>query len=234
MLQVSELKLGYKGILAIQGVSFAANKGEITVIVGANGAGKSTIMKGISGLLPVMGGSIVFEGADIANTPAHEIVKTGIAHVPEGRMTFANMTVEQNLALGAFTVGDNARKEELYAGVYEMFPILKERFAQKAGTLSGGEQQMLAIARGLMSDPKLILLDEPSLGLAPMLVTQIFQFIRTIRELGKTILLVEQNVYEALDLADRAYVLQTGQVVIEGSGKELLGSELVKKAYLGI
>ncbi|MDR2007091.1 MAG: ABC transporter ATP-binding protein [Acidaminococcales bacterium] len=234
MLQVSDLKLGYKGILAIRGVSFTVNKGEITVIIGANGAGKSTIMKGISGLLPAMGGSITFEGIDIVNTPPHEIVKAGIAHVPEGRMTFANMTVEQNLALGAFVVDNSARKEELYAGVYEMFPILKERLAQKAGTLSGGEQQMLAIARGLMSDPKLILLDEPSLGLAPMLVTQIFQFIRTIRELGKTILLVEQTVHEALELADRAYVLQTGQVVIEGAGRELLGSELVKKAYLGI
>jgi branched-chain amino acid transport system ATP-binding protein len=234
MLQVADLKLGYKGILAIQGVSFAANEGEITVIIGANGAGKSTIMKGISGLLPVMGGSITFEGANITNMPAHEIVRAGIAQVPEGRMTFANMTVEQNLSLGAFTVGDSAKKEELHASVYEMFPILKERLMQKAGTLSGGEQQMLAIARGLMSDPKLILLDEPSLGLAPMLVAQIFQFIRTIREIGKTILLVEQNVHEALDLADRAYVLQTGQVVIEGSGKELLGSDLVKKAYLGI
>jgi branched-chain amino acid transport system ATP-binding protein len=215
-------------------VSFAVNKGEIVVIVGANGAGKSTIMRGLSGLLPVLKGSITFNGQDIVKMPAHEIVNAGIAHVPEGRMAFANMTVEQNLALGAFTVKDKKRQEELFKEVYDLFPILRERSQQKAGTLSGGEQQMLAIARGLMSDPQLILLDEPSLGLAPMLVTQIFEFIKTIRSYGKTILLVEQNVYEALSLADRAYVLQTGQMIAEGGGQELLGSELIRKAYLGI
>ncbi|EGO64460.1 ABC transporter ATP-binding protein [Acetonema longum] len=234
MLQVVDLKLGYKGIPAIQGVSFAVKAGEVVAIVGANGAGKSTLIRGISGLLPAMDGSIVFQGTTISNWPAHRIVGQGIAHVPEGRLTFARMTVEQNLALGAFTVPNKAKQEKLYAEVYDMFPRLAERRQQIAGTLSGGEQQMLAIARGLMSDPRLILLDEPSLGLAPKLVSQIFGLIATIKQHGKTILLVEQNVHEALELADRAYVLQTGRMVTEGSGRELLGSELVRKAYLGI
>lgn len=234
MLQVTDLKLGYKGVPAIHGVSFGVSKGEVVAIVGANGAGKSTLMRGISGLLPVLDGQIIFQGRQIGNSPAHRIVGMGIAHVPEGRMTFAGMTVEQNLALGAFTVIDKAKQVKLYGEVFAMFPRLEERKQQIAGTLSGGEQQMLAIARGLMSDPSLILLDEPSLGLAPKLVSQVFDLIRTIKEHGKTILLVEQNVREALELADRAYVLQTGRIVAEGTGQELLGSDLVRKAYLGI
>ena len=234
MLQITDLHIGYKGILAIQGVSFEVNTGEVVSIVGANGAGKSTIMRGISGLLKVVSGSIVFEKRDITNNPAYRIVSYGIAHVPEGRMTFAKMTVEQNLALGAFTITNETRKKELYEEVYDLFPILKERSKQIAGTFSGGEQQMLAIGRGLMSDPKLILFDEPSLGLSPKLVSQIFDLIRKVKDAGKTILLVEQNVREALELADRAYVLQTGKILTEGTGKELLGSDLVRKAYLGI
>lgn len=234
MLQVTDLKLGYKGIMAIQGVSFEVKRGEVVAIIGANGAGKSTLMRGISGILPPMGGRIVFQDKDISNWPAHKIVPEGIAHVPEGRMTFAKMTVEQNLALGAYTIRDKDHVTKLYNEVYELFPILAERKMQIAGTLSGGEQQMLALGRGLMSDPQLVLLDEPSLGLAPKLVSQIFVLIRRIREHGKTILLVEQNVQEALELADRAYVLQTGHILTEGTGQELLGSELVRKAYLGI
>lgn len=234
MLQVADLKLGYKGVLAVQGVSFSVNAGEVVAIVGANGAGKSTLMRGISGLLPTMGGEIVFEGNKISNWPAHRIVGLGIAHVPEGRMTFAKMTVEQNLALGAFTLADPAKRDRIREEVFDMFPILKTRLNQVAGTFSGGEQQMLAIARGLMSDPKLILLDEPSLGLAPKIVTQIFELINEIKKHGKTILLVEQNVREALELADRAYVLQTGRIVTEGAGHELLGSDLIRQAYLGM
>ncbi|MDU4962529.1 MAG: ABC transporter ATP-binding protein [Sporomusaceae bacterium] len=234
MLKVDNVTLGYKGVVAIHGVSFHVSEGEVVAIIGANGAGKSTLMRGISGLLPVMDGAIVFKGSTISNYPAHTIVGQGIAHVPEGRMTFAKMTVEQNLELGGFTVGDPAKRQAIRQEVFEMFPIIKQRLRQTAGTLSGGEQQMLAIARGLMSDPSLILLDEPSLGLAPKLVSQIFELIREIKRHGKTILLVEQNVQEALELADRAYVLQTGRVVNEGTGAELLGSDLVRQAYLGM
>jgi branched-chain amino acid transport system ATP-binding protein len=234
MLNVSNITLGYKGVMAIQGVSFTVNAGEVVAIIGANGAGKSTLMRGISGLLPVTDGEIVFNGKKISNYPAHHIVNLGIAHVPEGRMTFAKMTVEQNLELGGFTVKEPAKREKIRQEVFALFPILKERIRQVAGTLSGGEQQMLAIARGLMSDPALILLDEPSLGLAPKLVSQIFELIREIKQHGKTILLVEQNVQEALELADRAYVLQTGRVVNQGTGAQLLGSDLVRQAYLGM
>lgn len=234
MLQVNNVTLGYKGVVAIHGVSFSVNAGEVVAIIGANGAGKSTLMRGISGLLPVMGGEILFQGETISNHPAHNIVSLGIAHVPEGRMTFAKMTVEQNLELGGFTVKDAARRATIRREVFDMFPVLRERLQQAAGTLSGGEQQMLAIARGLMSDPALLLLDEPSLGLAPKLVSQIFELIREIKRRGKTILLVEQNVQEALELADRAYVLQTGRVVNAGTGAALLGSDLVRQAYLGM
>lgn len=234
MLKVTDITLGYKGVLAIQGVSFNVNAGEVVAIVGANGAGKSTLMRGISGLLPTLSGEISFQGEKISNQPPHNIVSLGIAHVPEGRMTFAKMTVEQNLALGGFTVKDPAKREKIQQEVFEMFPRLQERINQTAGTLSGGEQQMLAIARGLMSDPSLILLDEPSLGLAPKLVSQIFDLIREIKRHGKTILLVEQNVQEALELADRAYVLQTGRIINEGTGTELLGSDLIRQAYLGM
>ncbi|MGQ9824291.1 MAG: ABC transporter ATP-binding protein [Desulfotomaculales bacterium] len=234
MLLVKELAVGYKGMPAVHDVSFEVREGEIVAIVGANGAGKSTILRAISGLLKPARGEINFLGQNISQWPPHRIVAAGIAHVPEGRLTFARMTVEQNLALGAYTVSSGAQKEALREEVYALFPRLRERRLQIAGTLSGGEQQMLAIARGLMSAPRLVLLDEPSLGLMPKLVDQIFDFVRQIKERGKTILLVEQNVREALELADRGYVLQTGRIVAEGTGKELLESDLVRRAYLGI
>jgi branched-chain amino acid transport system ATP-binding protein len=234
MLQAKDLKLGYKGTPAIHGISFGVKAGEVVAVVGANGAGKSTILRGISGIIQPMGGDIVFCGERLNNRPPHEIVGLGIAHVPEGRLTFARMTVEQNLLLGAYTVKSEQQSSARLEEMYELFPRLKERRTQLAGTMSGGEQQMLVIARGLMSDPKLLMLDEPSLGIAPKLVMQIFDFIRKIKESGKTILLVEQNVREALELADRAYVLQTGRIVTEGSGAELLGSDLVRQAYLGL
>lgn len=234
MLNIKNLELGYKGTPAIQGISMQVKALEVVAVVGANGAGKSTILRGISGLIKPTAGSIEFEGNLLNNVPAHEIVNRGIAHVPEGRLTFARMTVAQNLMLGAFTVKAPAESAARLEEMYEMFPRLKERRSQAAGTLSGGEQQMLVIARGLMSDPKLLMLDEPSLGIAPKVVIQIFDMLRNIKDQGKTILLVEQNVREALDLADRAYVLQTGRIVAEGTGQELLGSDLVRKAYLGM
>ncbi|HWR29169.1 MAG TPA: ABC transporter ATP-binding protein [Negativicutes bacterium] len=234
MLNIKDLELGYKGTPAIQGLSLHIKSLEVVAVVGANGAGKSTILRGISGLIKPTAGSIEFEGKPLNDVPAHEIVNRGIAHVPEGRLTFARMSVEQNLMLGAFTVKVPAESAARLEEMYEMFPRLKERRSQAAGTLSGGEQQMLVIARGLMSDPKLLMLDEPSLGIAPKVVIQIFDMLRNIKDQGKTILLVEQNVREALDLADRAYVLQTGRIVAEGTGQELLGSDLVRKAYLGL
>jgi branched-chain amino acid transport system ATP-binding protein len=234
MLKLKDLELGYKGTPAIQGISMQVKPLEVIAVVGANGAGKSTILRGISGLIKPTAGLIEFEGKPLNNLPAHEIVNLGIAHVPEGRLTFARMTVEQNLMLGAFTVKSSAESATRLEEMYEMFPRLKERRSQAAGTMSGGEQQMLVIARGLMSNPKLLMLDEPSLGIAPKVVLQIFDMLRNIKEKGKTILLVEQNVREALDLADRAYVLQTGRIVAEGTGQELLGSDLVRKAYLGL
>jgi len=234
MLNIKDLELGYKGTPAIQGLSLHIKSLEVVAVVGANGAGKSTILRGISGLIKPTAGSIEFEGKPLNDVPAHEIVNRGIAHVPEGRLTFARMSVEQNLMLGAFTVKVPTESAARLEEMYEMFPRLKERRSQAAGTLSGGEQQMLVIARGLMSDPKLLMLDEPSLGIAPKVVIQIFDMLRNIKDQGKTILLVEQNVREALDLADRAYVLQTGRIVAEGTGQELLGTDLVRKAYLGL
>ena len=234
MLNVKELKLGYKGMPAIHGTSFSVREGELVAIVGANGAGKSTILRGLSGILPPLAGEIEFCGRKIGGIPAHKVVELGMAHVPEGRLTFARMSVEQNLLLGAYTVNSPKIAADRLAEMYELFPRLGERKTQSAGTMSGGEQQMLAIARGLMSDPKLLLLDEPSLGIMPKLVTQIFDMLRLIKQRGKTILLVEQNVREALELADRAYVLQTGRMVAEGSGRDLLGSDLVRQAYLGL
>jgi branched-chain amino acid transport system ATP-binding protein len=234
MLQTKDLKLGYKGTPAIHGITFGVNPGEVVAVVGANGAGKSTILRGVSGIIQPLGGEIEFCGQRLNNKPAHEIVGLGIAHVPEGRLTFARMTVEQNLLLGAYTVKSAEQSATRLEEMYGLFPRLKERRTQLAGTMSGGEQQMLVIARGLMSDPKLLMLDEPSLGIAPKLVMQIFDFIRKIKDSGKTILLVEQNVREALELADRAYVLQTGRIVAQGTGEELLGSDLVRKAYLGL
>ncbi|MEW6424588.1 MAG: ABC transporter ATP-binding protein [Bacillota bacterium] len=234
MLRVKEIAAGYKGMPAVHDVSFEVREGEIVAVVGANGAGKSTILRAVSGLVKVTRGEIIFLGQNISQWPPHRIVAAGIAHVPEGRLTFARMTVEQNLALGAYTISSAAEKDSLLEEVYTLFPRLRERRFQTAGTLSGGEQQMLAIARGLMSAPRLMLLDEPSLGLMPKLVDLIFDFVRRIKEKGKTILLVEQNVREALELADRAYVLQTGRIVAQGTGEELLASDLVRRAYLGM
>ncbi len=234
LLEVKDIVAGYSGVPAIHGVSFSIEEGEIVSMVGANGAGKSTILKTVSGLLRPERGTITFAGQRADGLPPHRLVAMGIAHVPEGRRLFARMTVQQNLIMGAYTQRSEAERAETLAEIYEIFPILKERRTQLAGTMSGGEQQMLAIARGMMSRPRLLMLDEPSLGLMPKLVTQIFELIRRIAARGTTILLVEQNVREALELCDRGYVLQTGKVVAEGTGDELLGSELVKKAYLGL
>ena len=232
MLKAENLNVYYGPIHAVKGVSFEVNEGEVVTLIGANGAGKSTSLKTISGLMRSRGGSIEFMGKSIASTAAHKIVELGIAHVPEGRRIFTSMTVEENLDMGAFTVrGSNidADKER----VFEQFPRLKERRRQIAGTLSGGEQQMLAMGRALMSHPKLLMLDEPSMGLAPILVEQVFDIITELHKAGTTILLVEQNAEMALSIADRAYVMETGRITLSGTGKELAASEEVQKAYLG-
>jgi len=234
MLEVNHIRVCYDEVPAIHDVSFHIEEGEIVSIIGANGAGKSTLLRTISGLLCPDRGTIEFLGQRIDLWPPHRIVEEGISHVPEGRRIFQYMTVERNLRLGAYTQKSEEIREETLQQIFEIFPVLKERMNQRAGTLSGGEQQMLAIARGLMSRPKLLMLDEPSLGLMPTLVTRVFETIRRINEEGITVLLVEQNVREALELADRAYVLQTGNVVLEGTGQELLETDLVRRAYLGI
>ncbi len=234
MLEVSNIRVCYDQVPAIHNVSFSVEEGQIVSIIGANGAGKSTILRTISGLLHPSPGMIEFLAQRIDQEPPHRIVEMGISHVPEGRRIFQYMTVERNLRLGAYTQKSEEVREESLKRIFEIFPVLKERMNQKAGTLSGGEQQMLAIARGLMSKPKLLMLDEPSLGLMPMLVSAIFDTIRQINAEGTTILLVEQNVREALELASRAYVLQTGNIILKGSGEELLETDLVRKAYLGI
>jgi branched-chain amino acid transport system ATP-binding protein len=234
MLQVDKIKVCYDDIPALHEVSFEIEEGQVVAIIGSNGAGKSTILKTISGLLHPVSGRIEFAGTPIDRSPAHAIVGMGIAHVPEGRGIFGRLSVLQNLYLGAYTRQSNEEKAETIERVCELFPILKERRNQRAGTLSGGEQQMLAIARGLMSKPKLLMLDEPSLGLMPILVSAVFDTLKWIHEEGITILLVEQNVREALELADKAYVLMTGNIVLEGTGEELLETDLVRQAYLGM
>ena len=234
MLEVDNINVFYAKVQALWDVSFKVDKGEMVTIVGANGAGKTTILKTISGLLHPSSGAIKFLGERIDRLPAHKIVEKGISHIPEGRGIFSSLTVLENLKMGAYATKAWKERDATLKSVYELFPILSERRDQIAGTLSGGEQQMLAIARGLMSKPKLIMLDEPSLGLAPKLVMKSFELIKEINEEGVTILLVEQNVQQALELAERGYVLETGKISIEGKGKELLGNELVKKAYLGL
>ena len=234
MLSVEKIDLKYNRVKVIEDVSFRVEKGEIVALIGGNGNGKSTILKGISGILHPAAGSITFEGQDITRREAHRIVELGISCVPEGRRLFPYLSVYKNLLLGAYLVNDTTEIEHRLDHVFGIFPILKERAAQKASTLSGGEQQMLAIGRGLMSKPKLLLLDEPSWGIAPILVDRIFEVIKEIRQEGVTILLVEQDVQEALDICDRAYVLQTGKIVLQGEGKELLASELIQKAFLGL
>lgn len=233
MLKVNSIDVYYGNIQALKGVSMEVNEGEIVTLIGANGAGKSTLLKTISGLLKPKNGTIVYNGQNISGSPVQSIVKRGIIHVPEGRRVFGEMTVEENLELGAFIRRDKAGIKQDLQLVYVLFPRLYERRKQQAGTLSGGEQQMLAIGRGLMAKPKLLLLDEPSMGLAPLLVKTIFKIIQEINQSGTTILLVEQNAHMALSIADRAYVIETGKVVTTGSAAELQASTQIKEAYLG-
>lgn len=233
MLTINDINVFYGAIHAIKGVSLEVNEGEIVTLIGANGAGKSTILRTISGLLKPKSGSIQFEGQEIAGMPAHEIVKTGISQVPEGRRIFAEMSVLENLELGAFTRKDKDGIKADMELVFDRFPRLKERIGQLAGTLSGGEQQMLAMGRALMSRPRLLLLDEPSMGLAPLLIKEIFAIIQDINKTGTTVLLVEQNANMALSIAHRAYVLETGRITLSGDAKELAASDEVRKAYLG-
>ena len=233
MLEIKDLKVSYGMIQAIKGISFEVNKGEVIALIGANGAGKTTILHTITGLLNADSGSVTYEGKDITHMPGHKIVSMGIAHVPEGRRVFANMTVLQNLKLGAYTRKDKAEIAETLEMVYTRFPRLKERKNQLAGTLSGGEQQMLAMGRALMSHPQIILMDEPSMGLSPIFVNEIFDIIEEVSKSGTTVLLVEQNAKKALSIADRAYVLETGNIVLDGKASELLDNDSIKKAYLG-
>jgi len=234
MLDVRNIQSSYRRVPAIRDVSLNIKKGEIVAIVGGNGNGKSTTLRAIAGLNALDGGAITLKGQDLASVPAHDRVKHGLVLVPEGRRLFPRLTVEQNLMLGAFTTSDAHKRQETLQYSYDTFTVLGERRRQQAGTLSGGEQQMLAMCRGLMSQPDLLMLDEPSWGVAPKLVTRIFETIHTIRQRGITILLVEQNVHRALEIADRGYVIQTGRVVMEGSGKDLLGNDEVRQAYLGM
>lgn len=233
MLEVKDLQVYYGVIQALKGISFHVNQGEVIALIGANGAGKTTTLQTLTGILSPKSGSIVFEGKDLTRTPAHKIVEMGMAHVPEGRRVFADMSVYENLLLGAYTRKDKAEIAESLAGVYKRFPRLEERKGQRAGTLSGGEQQMLAMGRALMSRPRIILMDEPSMGLSPLLVKEIFAIIREVNKQGITILLVEQNAKMALAISDRAYVLETGTITLSGDAQELLNDTRVKKAYLG-
>ncbi|MGN0601858.1 MAG: ABC transporter ATP-binding protein [Oscillospiraceae bacterium] len=232
-LEIKDLAVNYGMITALKGISFEVNKGEVIALIGANGAGKTTTLHTITGLIPAKHGSIIFDGTDITKMPAHKIVKMGMAHVPEGRRIFQNLTVLDNLKLGAFTRKDKDGIAKDLKMVYERFPRLAERKSQIAGTLSGGEQQMLAMGRALMSRPSIIVMDEPSMGLSPILVSEIFDIIQSIRESGTTVLLVEQNAKKALAIADRAYVLETGKIVLSGKASDLINDESVKKAYLG-
>ncbi len=233
LLNVENLQVSYGLIKAIKGISFHVDEGEIVALIGTNGAGKTTAMHAVAKLLTPDSGKIEFAGTDVTKYPAHKIVRLGMSQVPEGRRIFQELKVKDNLLLGAFSRKDKAEFSGTLEEMYSLFPILKERENQIAGTLSGGEQQMLAVARAMMSHPKLLLLDEPSMGLSPLYVGQIFGMIKKINESGVTVFLVEQNAKQALSLADRAYVLETGNVILEGTGKELLNNENVRKAYLG-
>lgn len=233
MLEIKDLYVNYGMIAALKGISFEVNEGEVIALIGANGAGKTTTLHTITGLLHAKSGSITFNGVELTKTPAHKIVEMGIAHVPEGRRIFQNLTVLDNLKLGAFTRKDKENISKDIEMVYERFPRLAERKTQIAGTLSGGEQQMLAMGRALMSRPKLLMLDEPSMGLSPLLVDEVFTIIKDLNKEGTTVLLVEQNAGKSLAISDRAYVLENGKIVLSGTGEELLQSEEVKKAYLG-
>jgi branched-chain amino acid transport system ATP-binding protein len=231
LLEVTDLEVRYGVIAAIKSISFSVNEGEIVALLGANGAGKTTTQKTVSGMLHPSGGSITYDGHRIDHIPAHELISLGICHVPEGRHVFPRMTVHENLEMGAFRF--KKPDQVVYERVLELFPRLRERITQQAGTLSGGEQQMLAIGRALMGKPRLLLLDEPSMGLAPLIVAQIFDIIREINTTGVTVLLVEQNAAQALALANRGYVLETGEIVLSGTGQELLADDRIRAAYLG-
>ena len=233
MLEVKNLQVYYGVIQAIKDVSFTVNEGEVIALIGANGAGKTTILHTITGLITAKSGEVLYEGVDLQKIPAHKIVSLGIAHVPEGRHVFAQLSVYENLLMGAFTRKDKSEIEESLESAYKRFPRLRERKNQLAGTLSGGEQQMLAMGRALMSKPKIVLMDEPSMGLSPILVGEIFDIIQSISKSGTTVLLVEQNAKKALSIADRAYVLETGKIVLTDDAKKLMDNESVKKAYLG-
>ena len=233
MLEIRDLEVYYGMIQAIKGISFDVTEGEVIALIGANGAGKTTTLHTITGLLPAKAGTIIFEGQDITKVPGYKIVSKGMAHVPEGRRVFAQLSVLQNLRMGAYTRKDKTEIEETLKSVYKRFPRLEERQNQMAGTLSGGEQQMLAMGRALMSHPKIILMDEPSMGLSPIFVNEIFDIIKEVSASGTTVLLVEQNAKKALSIADRAYVLETGKIVLEGNANDLLNDDSIKKAYLG-
>lgn len=233
MLEVKELQVYYGVIQALKNISFEVNQGEVIALIGANGAGKTTTLHTLTGLLPAKHGSIVFEGVDITKMPAHKIVEMGIAHVPEGRRVFSQLSVFENLKMGAYTRKDKKEIADNLEMVYKRFPRLEERKNQRAGTLSGGEQQMLAMGRALMSNPKMIVMDEPSMGLSPIFVNEIFDIIEKVSAGGTTILLVEQNAKKALSIANRAYVLETGNIVLSGDAKELMNDDAIKKAYLG-
>ena len=233
MLKIEDLYVSYGMINAIKSVSFEVNEGEVVSLIGANGAGKTTILHTITGLLKPKSGSVMFEGKELTTTPAHEIVKLGMAHVPEGRRVFADLSVYDNLMLGAYTRKDKNEIAKTLEMVYERFPRLEERKKQIAGTLSGGEQQMLAMGRALMSKPRIILMDEPSMGLSPLFVNEVFDIIKKISASGTTVLLVEQNAKKALSISDRAYVLETGKIALTGKASDLINDDKIKKAYLG-
>ena len=233
LLEVKDLQVYYGVICALKGISFEVNEGEIVSLIGANGAGKTTMMQSVVGIIPKKSGSVIFDGKDITKMPCHNIVKLGMTQVPEGRRIFQELSVYENLMMGAYTVRNSQQFKEDLESVFERFPRLAERRNQIAGTLSGGEQQMLAMSRALMIRPKLLMLDEPSMGLAPILVDQIFEIIKELNKQGTTILLVEQNANKALEISDRAYVLETGSMSLSGTGIELASSDEVRKAYLG-
>lgn len=233
LLEVKDLEVYYGVINALKGISFYVDKGEIVSLIGANGAGKTTTLHTVTGLIRPKNGSIIYKGTDLRHTPAHKIVSMGMCHVPEGRRIFQNLTVYENLLMGAYSQKDKNKIAENLKYVFEQFPRLEERRKQLAGTLSGGEQQMLAMGRALLSNPDLIVLDEPSMGLSPLLVSEIFDIIKTLRDAGKTVLLVEQNAKKAMSISDRVYVLETGSITTEGKASELINDERIKKAYLG-
>ena len=233
LLEVKDLEVYYSMINALKGISFHVDRGEIVSLIGANGAGKTTTLHTITGLIRPRSGSVVYKGTELTHVPAHKIVSMGMVHVPEGRRIFQGLTVQENLMMGAYSQKDKAKIAKNMELVFEQFPRLKERSRQLAGTLSGGEQQMLAMGRALLADPELIVLDEPSMGLSPLLVSEIFEIVRSFREAGKTVLLVEQNAKKAMSISDRVYVLETGAITTSGAAADLINDESIKKAYLG-